>query len=139
MKERTYRYFTGKPLYPFGFGLSYTHFTYSKLELSEEKNSHYFQFNVKNAGNRDGDEVVQLYVRLLKASKDEPRRELKNFERIHLKKGESKKVGLRVREDDLKLWDERTNGYRIYPGEYEITIGGSSEDAQLTCLINIRQ
>jgi beta-glucosidase len=95
MEGRTYRYFRQEPLYPFGFGLSYTNFSYSDLSLQKEaKIGDPIQVSVKvtNTGDRDGDEVVELYITDEKASTPRPIRSLEGFKRISLKKGESQIV-----------------------------------------------
>ena len=86
----------------------------------------------------DGDEVVQLYVRHINAANTEPVRQLKNFKRVSIAKGKSKRVTLQISESDLRYWDEKTNGWTIYPGEYEVMIGGSSEDNKLSYKINFK-
>lgn len=131
MKERTYRYFTGKALYPFGYGLSYTSFNYSCLFFSKIKNELTFRLSVSNTGKYDGDEVVQLYIRRLSKEGAGPLKELKGFKRVHIKKGNSKTVSFSLARKDLACWDEKMNDYTIYPGEYEVMIGSSSEDIKL--------
>lgn len=138
MKGRTYRYFTGTAYHPFGFGLSYTRFTYSGLRVSVLPDAYSFQFDVANSGKMEGDEVVQLYIRHINTAGEEPLKQLKNFKRITLAKGSLKKINLILKKEDMKFWDEKTNGWTIYQGEYEVTIGGSSEDKQLTYKFNIK-
>ena len=92
MEGRTYRYFRGEPLYPFGHGLSYSRFAYSGLKVSRRPGGHgtiEASLDVKNAGPRDGDEVVQLYVRDVAAKPPAANRELRGFERVHLEAGET--------------------------------------------------
>jgi beta-glucosidase len=131
MKGRTYRYFTGKPLHPFGFGLSYTNFSYSHLVVAPSKEGVACRFDLKNTGDIDGDEVAQLYIRRVGKNADEPVRQLKNFQRVHLKKGEMKKINFFLPDNDLKYWDEKTSQWTIYQGEYEVMIGGSSDAGKL--------
>ncbi len=131
MKERTYRYFTGKPLHSFGYGLSYTGFTYAGLSLSKIKNEFNFRLNISNTGKFDGDEVVQLYIRRLNNEGGPALKELKSFKRIHIKKRATKTISLILMQKDLECWDENKKAYTIYPGEYEVMIGSSSEDIKL--------
>ena len=130
MKGRTYRYFDKKPLYPFGFGLSYTKFKYSNLKfpasLSSEKDFE-VSVDVTNIGERDGDEVVELYLKDEKASTPRPILQLEGFERISLKKGESKTVRFTITPRQLSLIDKK--GHRIVePGWFTISVGGKQPD-----------
>lgn len=130
MKGRTYRYFDKKPLYPFGFGLSYTKFKYSNLKFpanpSSEKNFD-VTVDVTNIGERDGDEVVELYLKDEKASTPRPIIQLEGFERISLKKGESKTVRFTITPRQLSLID--TKGQRVIePGWFTISVGGKQPD-----------
>ena len=109
------------PLYPFGFGLSYTTFEYSDITLDGRTAS----VTVKNTGNYDADEIVQLYIHDVVASITRPVKELKGFERIHLKKGESRVVRFEITDDMLKFYDHNLN-YVLEPGEFEIMIGPDS-------------
>jgi beta-glucosidase len=127
MDGRTYRYFSGNVLYPFGHGLSYTKFSYSNLNFSSAiintNETLSVRVDVKNIGKNDGDEVIQLYKSCLNPSFRVPIRELKGFKRIHLKKGELKSVSFTLNSYDLSLVDEEGNR-KIFPGEYIISIGG---------------
>jgi len=131
MKERTYRYFNGKPLHAFGFGLSYTRFLYSALSVSKSTNDLTIRLNITNTGEYDGDEVAQLYLRRINAEEGRPSKELKGFKRIFIKKGFRKNVSFLLTKKDLEYWDEKKGGYLVYPGEYEVMIGSSSEDIKL--------
>ncbi|WP_460556196.1 glycoside hydrolase family 3 C-terminal domain-containing protein [Ferruginibacter profundus] len=131
MNERTYRYFTGRTLHPFGFGLSYTHFDYADFTVNKTKNEYTINFKVTNTGNFDGEEVVQLYVSRVNKNKGEPNTTLKNFKRISIKKGAAANVSLSVAKKDLEYWDEKQHAYVVYPGEYEIRIGSSAEDIKI--------
>ena len=127
MQGRTYRYFKGEPLYPFGFGLSYTKFKYDNLKLNTEKlgagDSLRITADVQNAGPRDGDEVVQAYVSHLGASVPVPIRSLAGINRISLKPGEKRTVSFTLTPDQLSVIDNR--GRRIVePGEFVVTVGG---------------
>ncbi len=137
MKERTYRYFTGKALYPFGYGLSYTSFAYSNFSVSKTKNKITVGLNITNTGKFDSDEVIQLYIRRPGTVDGMPLKELKAFQRIHIKKGITKTVSFILAKENLEYWDEKINDYIIYPGEYEMMIGSSSEDIKLRYKLNI--
>ena len=100
MKNRTYRYFEGEPLFPFGFGLSYSTFEYSGLRAERTPKGAEIHVTVKNTSARDGDEVVQLYVAGGPGA-DAPLRSLRGFQRIHLRAGQSREVGFTLGADDL--------------------------------------
>lgn len=136
MKGRTYRYFKGNVVHPFGYGLSYANFTYSNLQTSNANGRYTFTFDVKNSGNMDGDEVVQLYLQHINGNDNEPVRQLKNFKRVTVKKGTASKCTLTLDEKDFRYWDEATNGWIVYPGEYKVSIGGSSLDDRLSYMIS---
>ncbi|MFT3682117.1 MAG: glycoside hydrolase family 3 C-terminal domain-containing protein [Ferruginibacter sp.] len=122
MDNRTYRYFKGKPLYPFGFGLSYTTFKYQNLKISAAKDKNYtVEVGVSNSGKMDGEEVVQLYVSG-KGNKA-PIRSLKGFRRISLKKGESRTLSFKLTKEDLSLADDLGN-QKIFSGKVVISVGG---------------
>jgi beta-glucosidase len=109
------------PLFPFGFGLSYTTFEYSDIRLNGRTAS----VTVTNKGNYDGDEIVQLYIHDVVASITRPVKELKGFKRIHLKKGESKEVAFEITDDLLKFYNSSLD-YVLEPGDFEIMIGPDS-------------
>jgi len=129
---RTYMYFEKEPLYPFGYGLSYTTFSYGELSMDRKNaaSSDTVKVSVKitNTGGRDGDEVAQLYVRALDAGNDRPLKQLRGFQRIHLKKGESKIVTLPLAVNDLAFWNDKTKSFKVIPGRYDILVGASSAD-----------
>ncbi len=127
MAGRTYRYFTGEPLYPFGHGLSYTTFRYSNLEIKpttiQAGETVTVAVEVENNGQRAGDEVVQLYVRDVAASVPVPVRQLQGFERLHLAPGEKKTVAFTLTPGQMSLIDD--SGRRVVePGEFEAAVGG---------------
>jgi beta-glucosidase len=127
MRGRTYRYFKNDPLYPFGFGLSYTKFKYSNLRLSARSvqagESVQVSAEVENVGGRAGDEVVELYVTDVLASVPVPIRSLKGINRIFLKPGEKRRVSFTLSPEQLSLIDD--HGKRVLePGEFLVTIGG---------------
>lgn len=121
-----------EPLYPFGFGLSYTTFALSDLEVDRNKLT--VTFTIKNTGDREGAEVVQLYVG--KADKSSPvarpMKELKQFEKVNLQSGESKSVTLQLTEDDFKYYDVNTHSWMLDKGKYNIFVGTSAKDIKLT-------
>lgn len=123
-----------RPLYPFGYGLSYTEFDYSNLSLNSnelrENEKLEIQFQLKNKGSLEGEEIVQLYVRDLISSVTRPVKELKGFKKISLKPGETKTVKLDLSIEDLKFYN-RDMEYVLEPGEFELMIGASSEDIRL--------
>lgn len=132
---RTYMYFKEKPLYPFGYGLSYTRFNYSGTTLNdrviERGDTLRVCFNLKNSGDMDGDEVVQLYVSARKHTDKDPIKQLKAFQRISLRKGKTKKVELTVPYTELQVWDEKQNRFILPDKEMTLEIGASSSDIRL--------
>jgi beta-glucosidase len=136
MEGRTYRYFRGEPLYPFGHGLSYTRFEYSGLVLSRSRAGRDEPFEValevKNVGGRDGEEVVQLYARDVESPRPVALRQLRGFERLSLKAGEERRVRFTlVPARDLATWDEARKAFAVEPGAFEIEVGASSRDLRL--------
>ncbi|MDD3322104.1 MAG: glycoside hydrolase family 3 C-terminal domain-containing protein [Paludibacter sp.] len=126
---RTYQYFKGKPLYPFGFGLSYTTFEYSGLKTSKPtlSDSILVSIDVKNTGKRDGDEVVQLYVSFPDSKVERPLKQLKGFKRVFIPAGESKTVGIPLKAMDLAYWNVEKHAFTVEKGKVKLMIGGSSE------------
>lgn len=131
-KGRTYQYFTGKPLYPFGYGLSYTTFKYGRPEIKDLGEELLISFDVRNSGQYDGDEVSQVYVKLPDVGVVTPNKELKGFARNTIRKGENKRVEIKIRKDLLRYWDETKNHFVTPAGSYTFMIGSSSEDIHLT-------
>jgi beta-glucosidase len=138
---RTYLYLRQKPLYAFGFGLSYTTFAYSNLRISpakmEDKGNVTVSVDVKNSGKRDGDEVVQMYVAYPNSSVARPIEELKGFQRISLHAGESRTVSLRLTAKSLAYWKDETSSFVVEPGAVEVWVGSSSDNIKLHQIINI--
>ncbi len=130
MSNRTYRYFTGKPLYPFGYGLSYTKFSYSNLTVPQQGIAAgqpvEADVTVTNTGKIPGDEVVQLYLKFPPV-KGAPLIALRGFERIHLDPGASQKVHFELKQRDLGMVSEDGNPM-IAPGDYTISVGGGQPD-----------
>jgi beta-glucosidase len=138
---RTYMYFKGKPLYPFGYGLSYTTFKYSGLKTSSPKlakdSAITVNVEVKNAGDRAGEEVVQLYVKHLDSQVQRPIKELRGFRRIALQPGETRTVTLPLTAHSLAYWDMNKHAFVVEGEPIEIGIGSSSVDIRLTDRITI--
>lgn len=131
LSNRTYKYFKGGVLYPFGYGLSYSQFKYSNLSINEKENTIDVEFDVKNIGRYDGDEVAQVYVQLSEYEGVVPEKELRGFKRVHLKKGEKQRVSVSLRREDLRYWSESKSKF-IYPaGVPKIMVGASSADIRL--------
>ena len=142
MEGRTYRYFRGQPLYPFGHGLSYTRFEYSGLRLSRSRlgagDALEVTALVRNVGPRDGDEVVQLYVRDLESALPMPIRSLRGFERLHLKRGEARPVRFTlVPARDFPYYDDGGKAFRVEPGEFEVELGASSGDIRVRARVAV--
>jgi beta-glucosidase len=125
---------SGKPLYPFGYGLSYTSFEYSAMNVMAKNENGKVEVTaevmIKNTGQKEGDEVVQLYVRDHVSSFTTPDRVLKSFQRIHLKAGESKKVSFVLNEESFSLY-QGNNYWAVEPGKFTIMIGASSQDIRV--------
>ena len=134
MKNRTYRYFTGEPLFPFGYGLSYTTFQIGKPAYKNNK----VQVNVKNTGKREGTETVQVYIRNT-ADKEGPQKTLRAYSQVTLKPGEAKTVSIDLPRSSFEGWDAQTNTMRVLPGKYELMVGNCSADKdQQKIIVNIR-
>ena len=134
MKNRTYRYFQGEALFPFGYGLSYTTFDISKPVYMKNK----VQFTIKNTGNVDGTEVVQVYMRHT-ADKEGPLKTLRAYQRVTLKAGEARMMSIDFPRERFEGWDAKTNTMRVVPGKYEIMLGSSSADKDLKRItVNIK-
>ncbi|MDE3103729.1 MAG: glycoside hydrolase family 3 C-terminal domain-containing protein [Acidobacteriota bacterium] len=140
-----YRYFETrnvKPQFPFGYGLSYTTFAYSDLAVTPGKTTANapveVSVKVKNTGQRDGAEVVQLYVHDGHAKIDRPVRELKGFARVALKAGEERTVHFKLDRAALSYWNPETKDWQADPGVFEVQIGASAEDIRLTAPLELR-
>ena len=116
-----------KPLFPFGYGMSYTKFVYGKPEVREGASLE-VSVDVTNAGTREGKEVVQLYVGRRKSAEDRPLKELKGFEKVSLQPGETRRVTFTVRREDLAFFSTRSNSWVVEPGDYDFYVGTSSAD-----------
>jgi len=137
-KGRTYRYFKGKPLYPFGFGLSYSTFAYSGAMLNKSllpiKNTLTLTFNLKNTGVRTGEEVAQVYIRNLQ-DPDGPIRSLRAFRRVKVAAGSTVEMRFYLTPKTFEFFDPETNTMKVKLGKYEILYGGSSDKKALKSLI----
>jgi len=143
MTNRTYRYFTGKPLYAFGHGLSYSTFDYKKLALSAASakagEAVAVQVTVANTGKRDGDEVIQIYAAAVRPPVPMPLRQLVGFQRVFFKAGETKTIDISVPVNRLRRWREAENRYVVDPGGYEIVAGPSSDQPLVKANLNVIQ
>ncbi len=141
MKNRTYKYFTGEPLYPFGYGLSYTRFDYTGMRIGPAAgaaaDAFDVSFDVQNTGTRAGHEVPQLYARALDAGRPMPLRELRGFTRIQLAPGARQRVSFRVTKQDLAYYDEAAKRFVTAPGEYELAAGRSSADLPVSARVRV--
>lgn len=133
----TYLYFRGKPLYAFGYGLSYTTFAYSNLTVKQENGEVIATVNVQNTGALDGDEVVQLYMSLPGSLRVRPIHALKAFKRVHIKVGETVTVTLNFKIDDLAVWCNGRKIYTVESGVYKMEIGAASNDIRLAADVEI--
>ena len=124
MANRTYRYFTGKPLFAFGHGLSYTKFDYGHLKAIANNDSVNVTFKLKNTGKSDGDEVVQVYFRHVHSAVPQPKLALCGFARVHLTQGQSQQVSLDIPVQRLRYWSDSEKKYVVEPGNYEMLVGG---------------
>jgi beta-glucosidase len=131
---------SGKPLFPFGYGLSYTSFVYKDLEISRNSAGEKYtaSFELTNSGNRDGEEVVQLYIRDLLASVARPVTELKGFSRIALKAGETRKISFSITQEMLQMLDINLKKV-VEPGDFRIMIGASSKDIRLNGTLRVEE
>jgi beta-glucosidase len=138
---RTYMYLEDKPLYPFGYGLSYTTFAYEALTLSSPAvaadGAVQVTVKVKNTGARAGDEVVQMYVQHLGSMVDRPKLELKGFQRVRIEPGEEKQVTLNLKPRDLAYWDQVRHAWRVEKEQVRILAGGSSDTLPVQATLSV--
>ena len=139
---RTYMYFQGKPLYAFGHGLSYTSFAYNSIKTNKETlvkdKDITVSVSITNIGNRDGEEVVQLYVKSIDSAIQQPIKALKAFQRVTLKAGETKIVNLILKAKDLEYWNTNQQQFELEKGQIEIQVGGASDAIHLTKKITVK-
>ncbi len=137
----TYMYFNGKPLYPFGFGLSYTTFKFSNIKITSphlaKDGKVTVSVDVTNAGDRAGDEVVQLYVKHMHSTVPRPREELEGFKRVTIDAGQTKRVEIPLAASQLAYWDVKTEAFRVEREPVNLMIGDSSADLPVTTTIHV--
>jgi beta-glucosidase len=137
MQGRTYRYMTQAPLFPFGYGLSYTTFQYGRPVLEKERTaagqSVQLTVPVTNSGSRDGEEVVQLYLRKVGDAAG-PVKTLRSFRRLSIAAGATAEVTFELGAQELEWWNETTQRVAVTAGNYEILVGGSSREQDLQAL-----
>jgi beta-glucosidase len=142
MVNRTYRYFKGKPLYAFGHGLSYTKFDYSDAKIVapsvSSNGAFHLTFTLKNTGALDGDEVPQVYFSRTNTAANLPQLALCGFARVHLAKGTDSSVSIDIPAQRFRHWDESKKSYTVDPGDYDLKIGGASDDLRLTTKVSIK-
>jgi beta-glucosidase len=141
MTGRTYRFFEGKPLYEFGFGLSYTNFEYSNIKTDKpqykQKDTIHVSVNVKNSGDFDGEEVIQLYVKNIDSNLEMPVKSLKGFKRADIPKETTTSIRFELPAKELAYWNEEKYEWEVEKGVYEIQVGASSSDIRLKKRITI--
>jgi len=141
-KGRTYMYFEEKPLYPFGYGLSYSEFKYDNLHVDQKNlktdGEVTISVDVKNTGSYDGDEVIQLYVKYPKSKINRPNLELRGFDRIFVPKGKTVKISIPLKAKDLAYWSVEKNSFVVEPGPIELLVGASSKDIRQSLMIEVR-
>lgn len=131
MKGRTYRFFEGKPLYPFGHGLSYTTFQYGKGKITKSKDGKMqLEVKVKNTGTRDGEDVLQLYVNRPDDNQG-PIKTLRGYKRFALKAGEQANITIPIDEETFLWWNPSTQRMNTMAGEYTLYYGNSSDEDSL--------
>ncbi|MBO4723753.1 MAG: glycoside hydrolase family 3 C-terminal domain-containing protein [Bacteroidaceae bacterium] len=133
MKGRTYRYMTEKPLYPFGYGLSYSKFDYKGAKIKKVGNNYMVTVSVKNSGKMDGDEVVQVYVRR-PGDTEGPSHALRAFRRVNVPAGKTVKVEIELTPEQFEWFDPNINLMNVLPGKYEVLVGPNSDLSTLTKL-----
>ncbi len=135
MANRTYRYYTGEPLYPFGHGLSYSTFEYSNLQLDQAEiiagSTVKVSVDVTNTSELHGEEVVQFYIHHKEAEEARPLLDLRGFERVMIKSGETKTIEVLLEKEDLEYYNIAKGAYTVEPGKYEIFAGPSSDRDKL--------
>ncbi|HMY40585.1 MAG TPA: glycoside hydrolase family 3 C-terminal domain-containing protein, partial [Marinagarivorans sp.] len=141
MQGRTYRYFAGTPLYPFGHGLGYSQFSYSQLKTAPKlrgNQSTTITATIKNTGNRPATEVVQLYVRPIKPGPQDALKQLRGINTVDLAAGEEKTLHFTLAGlNDFAVYDPAKHSFVVKPGDYEVQLGASSADIRLRKTIRV--
>ena len=136
---RTYMYHQGDVLYPFGFGLSYTQFTYGEVkDIKQDKNSITLTIPVTNTGKLDGDEVVQVYATYPESAVSRPQKQLCAFTRVFIKAGETAQISMTINKEDISYWNESLNAFVVEPKPVKFFIGASSEDIRQSTELKIK-
>lgn len=140
---RTYMYYQGKPTYEFGYGLSYTTFKYSNLQVKrtsrDGKKQIFVQLDLTNDGDMDGEEVIQLYTSYPKSNQQRPLKQLKSFKKVFVAKGKTIKVELEIDEDALAFWSTDQKMWQKVKGNIMLNIGSSSNDIRLNATVNLER
>ncbi len=136
-KPHNYVEMSAAPLYPFGYGLSYTRFAYSNLSITPQGSDYLVSFDVQNVGDRDGEEVAQLYLHDQVASVSQPMLQLRHFARVAIKKGATRRVSFTVTPEDLSIVN-RDMQTVVEPGDFDVMVGGSSDNLPLRGVITVR-
>lgn len=141
MKGRTYRYFKKEPLYSFGYGLSFSHFSYDRIRVDKNiirsNDTFKVSLQIKNDGSYDGDEVVQLYARKIDNGNNYPIKSLQGFRRVFIKTNQTQKITFSLAAEQFHYFDERANDYEVAPGDYELEVGSSSADIKQRIKIKV--
>ncbi len=141
MKGRTYRYYDGKVQFPFGYGLSYSSFVYNWQQqpaaVKSQKDTLRFSVSIQNNGTMDADEVAQVYIQYPNLERM-PLKELKAFCRVHIEKNAVSTVQFSIPLDELRKWDLKQNKWVLYPGDYKILVGASSQDIRLNTSVTVK-
>ena len=136
-KPHNYVEMSAAPLYSFGYGLSYTRFAYSNLSITPQGSDYLVSFDVQNVGDRDGEEVAQLYLHDQVASVSQPMQQLRHFARVAIKKGATRRMSFTVTPEDLSIVNREMQTV-VEPGDFDVMVGGSSDNLPLRGVITVR-
>jgi beta-glucosidase len=143
MSNRTYRFFSGKPLFAFGHGLSYTQFRYEFVQVDREQahanDTVRISLRLSNTGTRDGEEVVQVYSRYSECAVGQPRQALCGFQRVAVRRGRTEEVGIEVPIARLRSWNSAAKQYTVEPGDYELLVGGAADDIRASLALRVME